>query len=112
MRSVLGDRNICLARELTKRYEEFIRGTISEVLEIIDTCKGEMVLVVEGKKLEDEAINDPDILMQKLRIISKPVSAVRKRSKKLPRNTDVLKMNYIGNIMNNHNCVERQRNFL
>ncbi len=66
MRSVLGDRNICLARELTKRYEEFIRGTISEVLEIIDTCKGEMVLVVEGKKLEDEAINDPDILMQKI----------------------------------------------
>lgn len=66
MRSVLGDRNICLARELTKRYEEFIRGTISEVLEIIDKCKGEMVLVVEGKKLEDEAINDPDILMQKI----------------------------------------------
>lgn len=52
MRSVLGDRNICLARELTKRYEEFIRGTISEVLEIIDTCKGEMVLVVEGKSLK------------------------------------------------------------
>lgn len=49
MLEVLGDRNICLARELTKLHEEFIRGKISEVLEIVDTLKGEMVVVVEGK---------------------------------------------------------------
>lgn len=45
---VMGDRNICLARELTKIHEEFIRGKISEVLEVVDSLKGEMVVIVEG----------------------------------------------------------------
>ena len=49
---VLGNRQCCLARELTKLHEEFIRGTISEIREIADTLKGEMVLVIEGKPEE------------------------------------------------------------
>lgn len=49
---VFGNRQICLARELTKKHEEFIRGTIEEVLNIIDDIKGEMVIVVEGSKEE------------------------------------------------------------
>lgn len=53
---VLGNRNICLAREITKIHEEFIRGTVSEVLEICATLKGEMVLVVEGNT-QEEVIN-------------------------------------------------------
>lgn len=65
MLMVFGNRKICLARELTKRYEEFIRGTISEVLEIIETCKGEMVIVVEGAKAEEE-ISDPSALYEKI----------------------------------------------
>lgn len=48
MKDVLGDRKISLCRELTKRFEEFIRGNISEVLEVAGELKGEMVLVVEG----------------------------------------------------------------
>lgn len=50
MLEVFGDRQICLARELTKKHEEFIRGTIEEVLEIVDDLKGEMVIVVEGSQ--------------------------------------------------------------
>ena len=49
---VFGNRQICLARELTKKHEEFIRGTIEEILDIIDDIKGEMVIVVEGSKEE------------------------------------------------------------
>ena len=49
MLEVFGNRNICLARELTKTFEEYIRGTIEEVL-AIDGLKGEMVLIVEGYK--------------------------------------------------------------
>lgn len=45
---VLGNRNICLARELTKKHEEFLRGTISEVLSDVESLKGEMVVVIEG----------------------------------------------------------------
>ncbi len=46
----MGDRRVALARELTKRHEEVLRGRVSEVLGRLDdaTLKGEMVLVVEG----------------------------------------------------------------
>ncbi|MBF0580557.1 16S rRNA (cytidine(1402)-2'-O)-methyltransferase [Erysipelotrichaceae bacterium RD49] len=44
----LGDRKICLARELTKLHEEYLRGTVSEILAVCEGLKGEMVLVVEG----------------------------------------------------------------
>ncbi len=55
---VLGDRRMCLARELTKRHEEFIRGTISEILDICEECKGEMVLVIEGNNDKKERMVD------------------------------------------------------
>src|SRR5690554_6502395 len=45
---LLGDRKACLARELTKLHEEFIRGSLSDILKEADTYKGEMVLVIEG----------------------------------------------------------------
>lgn len=47
---VLGDRKACLAREISKIYEEFIRGTLSELHEtaVKRNLKGEMVLVIEG----------------------------------------------------------------
>ena len=64
--SVLGDRRICLARELTKYHEEFIRGTISELIEISDTCKGEIVLVVEGAKKVEAISIDPATLYAKI----------------------------------------------
>jgi 16S rRNA (cytidine1402-2'-O)-methyltransferase len=46
----MGDRRVALARELTKRHEEVLRGRVSEVLGRLDdaTLKGEIVLVVEG----------------------------------------------------------------
>lgn len=49
----LGDRKIVLCRELTKKYEEFIRGTISEALEWAQTeeVRGEFVLIIEGASL-------------------------------------------------------------
>ena len=55
---ILGDRRVCIARELTKQHEEFIRGPLSELVEIDPaTLKGEMVLVIEGRKDE----NKPDL---------------------------------------------------
>ena len=51
---IFGDRKIALSREISKKYEEIIRGNISEVLVIISELKGEMVVVVEGNlKVED-----------------------------------------------------------
>lgn len=61
MYQVFGDRKICLARELSKLYEEYIRGTISEVAEQVDSIKGEIVLIVEGNTQKVD-YNDLDIL--------------------------------------------------
>jgi len=46
------ERQISVSRELTKLYEETVRGTISEVIEYftIKAPKGEFVIVVAGKK--------------------------------------------------------------
>lgn len=49
MVEVFGDRPACLARELTKKFEEYLRGTLQELLSAAgDGLKGEMVLVVAG----------------------------------------------------------------
>ena len=48
LKKVFGDRKIALCREISKRYEEALRGKISEIIEVVDTLKGEMVVVVEG----------------------------------------------------------------
>lgn len=47
---VFGNREIVIAREVTKKFEEYIRGPVSEVLERGFTIKGEMVLLIEGAK--------------------------------------------------------------
>lgn len=47
MLDVLGDRNISISREITKKFESIYRGKISEVKSIIPE-KGEFVIIVEG----------------------------------------------------------------
>jgi len=47
----LGDRQGVLSREMTKRYEEFVRGNLSEILDVLagrPEIKGECTLVVKG----------------------------------------------------------------
>ncbi|KAA9011103.1 16S rRNA (cytidine(1402)-2'-O)-methyltransferase [Niallia endozanthoxylica] len=54
---VLGNRKIALCRELTKRYEEFIRGTVSELMEWAakGEIRGEFCLILEaGEPLSDQ----------------------------------------------------------
>lgn len=50
-------RHIVLARELTKRYEEYLRGTASEILEVVDELKGEMVIILSGCTNEEKSEN-------------------------------------------------------
>lgn len=46
------DRKVCVARELTKMHEEFVRGTAEEVKAHYENKppKGEIVVIIEGKK--------------------------------------------------------------
>ena len=45
------DRQLCVARELTKKFEEFRRGTASELLAHYEARqpKGEIVLLISGR---------------------------------------------------------------
>ena len=59
---VLGDRKAVVARELTKINEEYVRGNLSELVEIDEaTLKGEMVVLIEGNK-DLKEISDEEIL--------------------------------------------------
>lgn len=54
----LGNRDIVIAREITKQYEEFIRGKAEEILNDNLELKGECVLLVSGKEKEKETIDN------------------------------------------------------
>ena len=52
----MGVKNIVLVREITKIYEEIIRGTTSELIEKFEkqTLKGEFVIIVRGNEQEEK----------------------------------------------------------
>ncbi|UPW83373.1 16S rRNA (cytidine(1402)-2'-O)-methyltransferase [Lysinibacillus sp. Ag94] len=60
MESILGNRRIVLARELTKKFEEFLRGTLAEAVEWSQTeeIRGEFCIVLEGNENAEEEINE------------------------------------------------------
>lgn len=62
LKDKLGDRNASIARELTKIYETFYRGKLSELIESEIVVKGEFVIVVEGFK--KTALADDEIEKQ------------------------------------------------
>jgi 16S rRNA (cytidine1402-2'-O)-methyltransferase len=63
--SIMGNRRAVLAREMTKIHEEFVRGTLSEIHEVIadrSEVKGECTLLVDGASAaksvsEDDMVN-------------------------------------------------------
>ncbi|MGB9679979.1 MAG: 16S rRNA (cytidine(1402)-2'-O)-methyltransferase [Thermoanaerobacteraceae bacterium] len=59
-------RKIVIARELTKIHEEFIRGYIEDIIEKIDKeIKGEIIILIEGKKKKDRVVKNPEELLRK-----------------------------------------------
>ena len=62
MLDIFGNRHIALCREITKKHEEINRGTIEEILTVVDDMKGEMVIVVEGATdVEEDVVFEQSI---------------------------------------------------
>jgi 16S rRNA (cytidine1402-2'-O)-methyltransferase len=69
MASVFGNRQACVAREITKLHEEALHGTLGDLtadLQAKPPMKGEVVIVVAGRNIEDTLIDD-DMLAAMLR---------------------------------------------
>ena len=89
MLAVYGDRKIVLVRELTKLYEEYQRGYISEILEYIaqNPLKGECLIVVSGQdetvtsEEMPEDVNPAELVAQLVEAGDKPNQAVKKIAK-------------------------------
>ena len=68
---VLGDRQIVVARELTKMFEEIVRGKISEVIGVFEgkTIKGEITILVSGSSFpgNPSPLTDPVKCVNKAR---------------------------------------------
>lgn len=69
MEQIVGNRKIVLCRELTKKFEEFIRGDIQSALQWAkeNEVRGEFCLIVEGS-LEEELPNE-EIWWEELTIV-------------------------------------------
>ena len=87
MLEVYGDRQVVLVRELTKIYEEYQRGLISDLLEAIgdQPLKGECLLIVDGateektEKSEEELLAEIDFLIETGSQKSKAIKEVAKK---------------------------------
>ncbi len=55
LKGALGDRDVAVVREISKLHEEVIRGRLADFPEF--TVKGEFVIVVEGAKEKENALN-------------------------------------------------------
>ena len=75
MNEVFGNREAVIARELTKLNEEYIRGTLDELVELdFSTLKGEMVVIVSGNNGNDNEISDEAIIKRLEFCLSKGIS--------------------------------------
>jgi 16S rRNA (cytidine1402-2'-O)-methyltransferase len=74
----LGDRRMAVARELTKRHEEVVRGRVAEVLARLADSepKGEVVVVLEGRREEEDEVDLPGMVAEARRLVA---GGMRKR---------------------------------
>lgn len=95
MLDVLGNRKACIARELTKLHEEYIRATLSEMVELDEeSLKGEMVIVVDGTYDELSPSIDDDELIKMVNSYQQSGLSTKDAIKKVSELTSINK-NYI-----------------
>ena len=88
---IFGDRKACIARELTKKHEEFIRAGLKTLSEIEpETLKGEMVIIVEGSNGEEKPIIGDNELINMVKTMVESGMSTKDAIKKV---SDITKVN-------------------
>lgn len=54
IKEIFGNRKASIAREISKKYEEILRGTIEDLIQASENIKGEIVLIIEGNHEEKD----------------------------------------------------------
>lgn len=69
IQEILGNRQICIAREMTKLYEEYFRGNITDGIAYFKSkeVRGEFTLVIEGKKKEEKVLWTEEELLEAIK---------------------------------------------
>ena len=96
LKTILGaDREIVLARELTKQYETILKGSVSEMLDWLeenaDKIRGEYVLLIRGKTSNDEDDDKAEIGAKKLIVILLKVLPIKQVAKTASEITGIKK---------------------
>ncbi|CAM4242866.1 16S rRNA (cytidine(1402)-2'-O)-methyltransferase [Weissella hellenica] len=100
------DRQVVLARELTKRYEEFLRGTVAELVTWANEneVRGEFVVLVAGNDHVEQAEEiDPLSEMEPIQAVQalvgeglKPTAAIKQIAKQRALDRQTLYLQYQG----------------
>lgn len=84
MLTCYGDRQVVLVRELTKLFEEYQRGSISEILSYLEetTLKGECLLIVSGSQVDSEVeltaeVDLVSLVQKEIQAGAKPNQAIK-----------------------------------
>ena len=92
MFEILGDRQVSVSRELTKMFEETLRGKISSIIERLkqkEVIKGEFTIVHEGKVDKIQVSNE--ILEKELKMLREKGLSLKDTVKELSRNLGLSK---------------------
>jgi 16S rRNA (cytidine1402-2'-O)-methyltransferase len=89
----LGDRQVSVSRELTKMFEETLKGSITEVITVLgerNKLKGEFTVVVEGKSDEEKDATS-DMIEKELRTFREKGFTLKDSVKEVSQNYKVSK---------------------
>lgn len=99
MKDVFGNRPSAIARELTKKFEEYIYGTLNELCDLDpDTLKGEMVVLISGNADEFQPKLGDDEIMAFIKSLT-DVGISTKDAIKQASNVLKINKNYIYKLM-------------
>jgi len=88
---LMGDREMVVSREMTKIYEEFLRGPVSQVIAGLEgvTVRGEVTLIVAGRAGDTERYSDEELLRRLGQLRREDGLSLRDMADRLAQDTGV-----------------------